>query len=667
MTNETGQPKTGSRTGLETNGGSPGCSGHRLRRRSFLGVAAGTLAGIAGCADGDDPRSGGGGLPRLHVDGRWLRDPGGNPVVLRGVGVVDPVWATEHADERGKAYAETVELATDESAGWHPSVLRIPILPSSIDAEGLDHVLEEYVDPAVELAAERGVYALVTYQAVERYDTPSIDRRIRSFWNDVAPRYADDSHVLYELFAAPSEPASGGIEAWRTWKDHAGPWVSNVRADAPDTPIVVGSPAWSSMTAYAAEEPFEQDGLLYSAHVYPSWDPSSWEATFGTPALDVPVFVTEWGYTGTGADREHHLLGTTEEWGEPFREWVDAHANVHWAATTFDSQREPAVFADDWTPTDGEHGMGSLLQEWLADRQTDHRPGTATPIPTGDGPAPAPPSGVSLGAIGDDRATIQWEAPSTTDAPDVLQYRVTVDDRDPAILRGSVRSASVDGLDPGQDYEARVVAVDERGVASEPAPVAFTTNEPQAPLATISRTSAVPEVVDGGWEDVDRHSVDQFLWGEQIQGVCQWQAVWDEEALYVLAALFEPDGVEQRTTFDFFLDLDDSSRSSYDGQNDLQLIVNRGAESAVSGANSAPVVDGVEVETGTLENGWWSQVSVPWTAYGVRPIAGHRIGLDTHLVPIDETGGRVGEQSWVEESYDAWENPSAFGTVELGP
>lgn len=599
--------------------------------------------------------------------------------MLRGVTVPDPWWGTENEAARGKGYWETLRLATNADEGWHARTLRVPVEPRSVRAVGLDELLSEYVDRAVELARERGVYALIDYHRIGRYDTDAVDDRVRAFWKRVAPRYAGDSHVLFELFNEPTEPASGGIEAWRTWRDHAEPWVSLVRENAPDTPVVVGSPRWSSMTQYAAREPFSDDDVVYAAHVYPSWDPRTWEGTFGDPALSEPVFVTEWGYTDAD-DVDSHLVGTTGDWGRPFRRWLDAHDNVSWCARTFDSVWEPRMFDTDWSLLGGNAHMGGLVKRWLADRRTDHWPpetgGTVTPYDEGSNRAPPAPL-LQVSDVGKTSARVSWERPSDPDGDDVLQYEVRVTGREPRTLRGSVTSVEIGGLDPGTAYEVAVTAVDEHGLGSSPARTTFGTVARVEPAATVPRAGSPPTVdgtVDDPWSAADPHPVDDRLWGAGVDPDLggEWRALWDDSALYALVSVDDADVTvdsEQAwkdDTAELYLDLDNSRESSYDGVNDLHLIVRRGEEMPRPGEHSVTDVSGVDVGTAETDGGWRVELAVPWEPYGVAPTVGHRIGMAVHAVDDHDGGDRDTKVAWQGNGDTAWEDPTAFSVVELG-
>lgn len=98
-----------------------------------------------------------------------------------------------------------------------------------------------YLDKAVDLAAENGMYAMFkTSIKPGDYDLPSL----KAFWTVVAPRYKNRTHVIYEL---TNEPVSGGPR-WgdaKQWTDKVINDLSSVynimRSAAPQTHITLFS------------------------------------------------------------------------------------------------------------------------------------------------------------------------------------------------------------------------------------------------------------------------------------------------------------------------------------------------------------------------------------------------------------------------------------------
>lgn len=121
-------------------------------------------------------------LPPLARDGNEIVDPDGNEVILRGVNIADP--GEQSRNWRGQTAPETFRLATDESQGWHTSIVRVPVMPAFVaaatrdpqpgqmphgddwgpalpgqfDRDDLIWYCETYLDDLVELGAQRGAY-----------------------------------------------------------------------------------------------------------------------------------------------------------------------------------------------------------------------------------------------------------------------------------------------------------------------------------------------------------------------------------------------------------------------------------------------------------------------------------------------------------------------------
>ena len=344
-------------------------------------------AGNQRIATDDAPVSNSIKTPRLSTEDNWIVDPDGNKIVLRGVNIDDPLWA-DYYDDRSSI--EKVRMAT--SGDWFARVIRVPCSNKHIadEADGdVEWYAEQYMDPIVDETEERGVYVVLDWHEADDWDDPSIQDAIETFWDVVAPRYADRDHVLYELFNEPvgsSESSSlDSIETWKDWRETAQPWVDSIRADAPETPIIIGSPRWSQMTKYAGDAPLEGNDLIYATHLYPSHYENMDLDAIADAATTVPVALTEWGYINDD-EQDEHMVGTTSGYGQGMREWLAENPNISWMPWCFGRQYTPNTFSsadrerwdESWNLLGGEDYMGEFVRDFLADA----RDGEHSPTPT---------------------------------------------------------------------------------------------------------------------------------------------------------------------------------------------------------------------------------------------------------------------------------------------
>ena len=69
--------------------------------------------------------------PWLSVSGRFIRDPQGNTVVLRGVSLID----VSVANSRPRNAVTLTNMLTNETDGWYARVVRFPVYPNAIDGQ----------------------------------------------------------------------------------------------------------------------------------------------------------------------------------------------------------------------------------------------------------------------------------------------------------------------------------------------------------------------------------------------------------------------------------------------------------------------------------------------------------------------------------------------------
>jgi endoglucanase len=331
--------------------------------------------------------------PWLSVSGRFIKDPAGNNVVLRGVSLVD----VGVADTRPRNAAALTNMVTNEADGWYARVVRFPVYPNAIDETpgwlaGPDAYFNNHLNPAIQNCIARQIYCIIDWHYIADYNNSTVDTATRAFWNYVAPRYANVPNVIFELYNEPMNP-----DNWSTWKQWAQPWVNIIRSHAPNNLILIGGPRWSQNLSSAASDPFTGNNLVYVAHIYPQHGgQSTWDSWFGNAANSVPFFVTEWGWQQGG---NTPTSGTLSGYGIPFSSYLESKG-LSWTAWVFDQWWQPVMFDLNYNLLGGENYMGQFTKDFLFQHRNDNLPGGGGPTST-----PVTPTTPSSGNTG-------WVSPS---------------------------------------------------------------------------------------------------------------------------------------------------------------------------------------------------------------------------------------------------------------
>jgi len=619
-------------------------------------------------------------LPRLGTEGTWIVDENGNRVVPRGVSTIEPWFADQYETGPDGDYQSILSLATDRDRAWYPNVIRLPLDERGYDnAGGLEAYAAEYVDPIVNHCAEQGIYVIVDHHLIEGYLTDAVDRKMREFWNVMAPRYADRSHVIYEIFNEPTEPTHyGNAElAWSKFKEAAQPWVDLVADHAPDTMQIVGSPRWSQMPHMAAQDPLEGDNLAYAGHFYPSHGAATeWTDVYGAAAEQAPVLMTEFGWSEADpADEVTH--GSTSGWGEGFRALVESYPNLGWVGWAFSAGWKPAMFDEQWNLLGGEYFMGHFIKNWLWEKRDDHVPDALPTDGAGyNGPpdetAPAAPTGVETQGVSSQRFEVSWDR-VVDDETSTQLYQVYLDGQATSLTGGS--SMLLNGT-PGEEYEVSVTAID--ALSNESDRSATVTHQMEGELsvaAEIGQTATAPSIdgsVDDAWSAATTHEFQHVLQGS-VDGDSDlggtWRASWDSDALYLLvdvtddAAASDSSADYQDDSVEVYVDADNSKNDSYDGTNDFQFTFPRNGDE-ISGQQPQST-ENLEWTVADTDDGYHLEAAFPWSMLGVTPESGHVLGFDVHVNDDDDEGDRDAKISWFAEEDNAWQNPTLFANVGL--
>ncbi|WP_248905171.1 cellulase family glycosylhydrolase [Halocatena marina] len=452
--------------------------------------------------------------PPLHVDGNLIKDPDGATVSLRGVNIADPKRINVTSQARGKTAEQVVTMLTDTSQNWHSRAIRIPVQPVDIGehppGEGpspvaftqsqLESYLTDHLDPLIEHCLARGAYAIVDYHRHRdiQWTNTSLHDEVELFWDTVAPRYADQPHVMYELYNEPQEPGMWGdptqksnwADVWRDWKSTAQPWVDLIRSHAPDNLVLIGSPSWTQSPEGALVEPFDGSNLAYTYHVYPGHQVSQsschcWDdATVNGEGVaqvyeEYPLFVTEFGWQ-EGAGR---WIGGTDTFGSAFLDWLEQSDAIHWTAWVGDPVWLPAMFdmpftdiswednignpyeedvptecpnlPCEWSVLSGDGQMGDDIKNTLNSLRNDNPP----TVPY-DEQLPPVPSGLTVDGVTEVTVDISWSAVTDNGDAGLSHYNITLDGTKRTEAPKGTTSTTISELTADTTYTIGVSAVD---------------------------------------------------------------------------------------------------------------------------------------------------------------------------------------------------------------
>ncbi|MEU0369714.1 cellulase family glycosylhydrolase [Streptomyces sp. NPDC006283] len=234
---------------------------------------------------------------QLEVCGTKLCNQYGNPVQLRGMSTHGLQWYSQCVTN-GSLDA----LATD----WQADVLRISMYVQEGGYETDPRGFTDKVHSIIEQATARGMYAIVDWHMLSPGDPHHNLARAKTFFTEIAQRHSNKKNLLYEIANEPS-----GV-SWSSIKSYAEQLIPVIRRIDPDTPVLVGTRAWSSLgVSEGADEsevvnsPVNASNIMYTFHFYAASHRDEYLSTLSRAADRIPMFVTEFGtqdYAGEGAN-----------------------------------------------------------------------------------------------------------------------------------------------------------------------------------------------------------------------------------------------------------------------------------------------------------------------------------------------------------------------------
>jgi aryl-phospho-beta-D-glucosidase BglC (GH1 family)/PKD repeat protein len=275
---------------------------------------------------------------KLKVSGTQLVNECGNAVQLRGMSTHGPQWFQN---------CYTTSALDALANNWGIDVFRIAMYVQEGGYVNNPSFWKTWIDNMVDACGSRGVYCVIDWHVLNPGDPNANITESRDFWTYMSTKHKNKKHVLYEICNEPN-----GVN-WATIKTYANDIIPRIRANDPNTVIIVGTPTWSQDVDVASNDKLNYTNLMYTLHFYSGTHTGSLRAKGNTAlANGAPLFVTEFGTSQASGDGGPYLDET--------QLWIDwmATNKISWINWSFADKSEVsaalssgACAGGNWTST----------------------------------------------------------------------------------------------------------------------------------------------------------------------------------------------------------------------------------------------------------------------------------------------------------------------------
>jgi beta-xylosidase len=320
-------------------------------------------------------------LPRLHVDGRYLKDTHGNTVNLHGFAQT----YSPYFNERGQFwdnYNVSGCLSYNQglidkimAAGWKMNFVRLHMdpywsntpgctpdfheAPNCFNETRFRKYLDEVFIPMAEYAISKGLYVIMRPPGVcpEKIAVgDDYNKYLINIWTIVGqhPKLKNHPNIMYEMANEPihilgpdGDYGAGSQGHFDNLKEYFQSIVDVIRAQGSDNVLWIPGLGYQSLYKGFALNPIEGKNIGYAVHIYPGWFGSAdgygtfkreWDLNVKPVSDFAPIVVTEMDW----ADEKYQsswgkgITGTAggAGFGANFKKIVDESGNVSWLIFT---------------------------------------------------------------------------------------------------------------------------------------------------------------------------------------------------------------------------------------------------------------------------------------------------------------------------------------------
>lgn len=316
-------------------------------------------------------------MPRLHIDGKYLKDSHGNIVNLHGFAQTYSPWFNEQGkywnnyDVAGCLAYNQGNIDKIMEAGWKMSFLRLHMDPywsntpgcsgryegeECFNEERFRKYLDEVFIPMAEYAVSKGIYVIMRPPGVcpEEIAVGDVyNEYLIKVWTIVAqhPKLQNHPNIMFELANEPinilgplGDYGASTQGHFDNLKIYFQSIVDAMRAQGCHNILWVPGLGYQGLYSGYAVNPIEGENIGYAVHIYPGW--------LGSDGYN------EDGGQGTGGGYESFKAGWDKN-VQPVADFAPVViTEMDWAEKKYD-----ASWGKGWTGTAGGSGFGANMKK----------------------------------------------------------------------------------------------------------------------------------------------------------------------------------------------------------------------------------------------------------------------------------------------------------------
>jgi len=344
-----------------------------------------------------------------HIQGAQLIDSSGNPFLLRGAQIENPLaymnpWKNIKNVQNDFTRKLNSTVFQQMSQKWHMNAVRLPL--SNWVFANYQKQFFSLLDPAIQQANQAGLYVILDLHDYRQGGSPygsganAPKPESVTFWKAIAAHYLNNPMVMFDAYneahytSANQWLKGGGTQTGSTGKTAQvigmQALVNTIRATGAKQIIIIGG------VHVAGTLRINDPNIMYTAHTYhkvAAGSPTLWDKEWGSFKGHYPLFYGEWALLPNSTVSRRCETATMQNANQKVTAFLNymGQNQISWTAWQFDvpyllqnrTTFTPTRLDDPnnhWTcnSPNAVAGMGAMIQQYLSSHSSSSNQGSTS-------------------------------------------------------------------------------------------------------------------------------------------------------------------------------------------------------------------------------------------------------------------------------------------------